>query len=179
MKKIKCFLAAVVLFLLAQNLAAQENADWHCPYCSVVNLATSKFCNACGSRLPQTHGLRSASDSLAMLPRVAVESVSEERDEKAARTLYENAMALIRQNQFIEAAQLFRRLEKDHAASTFAAGSAQMARACEELAAARKQGEQKTRKSDPTNNAAFGGAFLGSLVGMVGTILILVALASG
>ncbi len=179
MKKIECFLAVVALFLLAQNLAAQVDAALHCPYCGGVNLAANKFCNVCGSRLPQAHAQRSATDSLATLPRVAAERALEARTEKAAQTLYENAMALIKQNHFVEAAHLFRRLEKDYAGSDYAAGSGQMAKACDELAAARKQGEPNPRKNDRTNNAAFGGAFLGSLAGMFGTILILVVISSG
>lgn len=173
------FTLACMLVLFLQSATAQEQVvkiNIHCPYCSAPNLATSKFCNTCGARLPEARvenfGLR---DSLARIdqPKPFVDQ------NKEAEALYETAMAFIRQNHFAQAANCFHRLAQEFSASEYARSSAQMARACDELAQAQKQAQQKVSKRAPANNAAFSGAFLGSLVGMAGTFLVIIALASG
>ena len=180
MKSIKIFFAFVCsLLLFIQSAAAQESAakiNLHCPYCSTLNLAANKFCNTCGARLPVDRVENfSLHDSLTQLEQLAPFVYQN----KEAETLYETAMAFIRQDQFAQAANCFHRIVTEYPAWELVRTSEQMARACDELTQAQKQSQQKTSKREPSNNAAFGGAFLGSLVGMAGTFLVIVALASG
>ncbi|MEK7727460.1 MAG: zinc ribbon domain-containing protein [candidate division KSB1 bacterium] len=182
MKPIKIFSAlACALLLLIQSAAAQEEvakANFHCPYCSAVNLATSTFCNACGARLPERRVENlDARDSAVHVDHAKPELFIPAN--KEAEALYETAMAFIRQNHFAEAANCFHGLAQEFPASEYARSSTQMARACEELAQAQRQSQQKDGKREPSNSAAFSGAFVGSLVGMVGTIVLILALASG
>ncbi len=186
MKPIKYFLVALLVFIAsAQNLWAQEEASLsklHCPSCSAANLPSNKFCNTCGSRLPVARTLNlDARDSLARIQKRSWDQSTNVSlpEAEAARALYERAMALVGQSHFAEAAICFRRLEKEYPALDCAKQCEQMAKACEELVAAQKQAEQKTRKGKASNGAAFGGAFLGSLAGTLGTIVVLVMIASG
>jgi hypothetical protein len=70
----------------AQDMKSMEK--FYCPYCGMANLATSKFCGACGARLPQPlspstkPGLRLASTSM---PRTAMIN-----DSLGAKILYDD-----------------------------------------------------------------------------------------
>ncbi len=183
MKPMKYLISAVfALCAFMQSARAQSDLTAQkifCPYCSAVNLLASKFCNACGSRLPE----RSAPplDSLAQIDKPLPDGFSNSQNvfPSAALAQYEMALALVGQGRFSEAALYFRRLAKEHAASEYGRQSEQMAKACEQLVQAQKQAEQKAGKRAPSNTAAFSGAFLGSLAGTLGTILVLVMIASG
>ncbi|MDZ7288985.1 MAG: zinc ribbon domain-containing protein [candidate division KSB1 bacterium] len=47
---ISCLLAMLIWPVAAQEIKPMEK--FYCPYCGMTNLMTSKFCGACGARLP-------------------------------------------------------------------------------------------------------------------------------
>jgi hypothetical protein len=58
-----CFAAPILSFpLWAQETKSLEKR--YCPYCGVANLKASKFCNACGSRLPDRMPLQLSETTL-------------------------------------------------------------------------------------------------------------------
>ncbi|MGH7601067.1 MAG: hypothetical protein ACREOI_32315 [bacterium] len=62
-----CFAMTILSFpLWAQGTNSMEKR--YCPYCGMVNLEAGKFCNACGTRLPDR------------MPRRLSEAISQERD---------------------------------------------------------------------------------------------------
>ncbi|NUO80619.1 zinc ribbon domain-containing protein [candidate division KSB1 bacterium] len=177
MKPIKYFVSAVfVLCVFMQSARAQADLPAQklfCPYCSAVNLAASKFCNACGSRLPERTAL--PLDSLAQINEPQRNEISPSQSELSAvaQRHYEMAVALVGQGRFGDAAYYFRHFAKEHPASEYGRQSEQMAKACEQLVQAQKQAEQKNNTRVPPSSAAFSGAFFGSIAAMLGTMLVI------
>lgn len=175
----------LVFALILQSAWAQtesSRATIHCPYCGSKNAAAHKFCEACGSRMPELVTARlSAADSNINVRTNRPERSTELPSAAAApaKALYEAAMLFVRQSNFEEAAKAFRQIAKAYPECEYAEPSINMARACEELAQARHAPQKSPAKTGSSNAVAFGGAFIGALAGTLGSVLVLIAIAGG
>ncbi len=168
--------------VIAQEAKPAEKLN--CPYCGAENFATSKFCGACGSKLPSPRLSSPTLDETKAIPPEAMATESPvatfvPSDSLQVKALYDSGLQLIYQGAYSTAALHFKRIVQEYPASQYAEASAQLAKACEKLALAETTMEQKAVKKGNQGGAAFGGAFLGSTLGMVGGFLLLLMMSSG
>jgi hypothetical protein len=181
------FFAIVLILAVAVGQApllaqAQQGKTIYCPYCGFLNQATHKFCYACGASLPGTL-TNEATMAEATAPSNKLEpsapASADVNEETQAQLLYETGFDFIQQGAYDQAAKYFRRVMKEHPASTYAQESERLAKACDQLALAKATAAPKPVKSGSSSGAAFSGAFVGGALGTLGGLLLLIAMASG
>jgi hypothetical protein len=77
-KLIAIILTFFLLIILSCPASAQDSKPMkklYCPYCGMANLTTSKFCGACGTRLPDR------------VPLISSQAIAHERDSLETQTL--------------------------------------------------------------------------------------------
>ena len=187
-RKRQFFAIALLLCMLAllnRPVAAQEGkaqTKIHCPACGVQNPAIGKFCKACGIKLSQ---LKQFPESKVESPVEAFELVSTlpeqmlpPPDTLRAKAVFDSAFQKVDEGRFEAAALDFDRIIREFPASRYAESSAVLKQACEKMARLRAQMEKDAKQQESAGRQAFGGAFLGTTLGLLG-LLVLVGLIAG